>query len=81
MGSTLQGAMTADVGDGAAVADIVGVMRDEAPDALTYARLLELLLVAQVDELQVVAGLTGNLEPFSLEVPPAPARRPARRPR
>lgn len=80
LGQHLQSAITTDVGDGATPADIFTALREECgDDVLAYARLLELIVLAGLDELQVIAGLAGGLEPSSPAVPSAPPRRSPRR--
>lgn len=80
LGQHLRSALTADVGDGATAGDIVDALREECrDDVVAYVRLLELVVVAGLDELQVLAGLTGDLEPTTRDLPPAPPRRPTRR--
>ena len=80
LGQHLQSAITADVGDGATVVEVVDALREEAgADVIAYARLLELIVIAGLDELQVLTGLGDGPQRDSQQHPPAPPRRPVRR--
>jgi hypothetical protein len=80
LGAQLQSAITADVSDGATPADILQALRDACDqDPVAYARLLELIVLAAVDELQVIAGPPGGPVPVIPDLPPPPRRRSARR--
>jgi len=81
LGAMLQSAITADVGDGATPSAILLALRDACDqDPVAYARLLELIVLAGLDELQLIAGLSG-IEPERGTPGPSspPARRSARR--
>ena len=80
LGAQLQSAITADTGDGATPGDILHTLRDACDqDPVAYARLLELIVLAAVDELQVIAGPPGGPEPATPTMPSPPRRRSARR--
>ncbi|MGI9100728.1 MAG: hypothetical protein ACR2H2_19950 [Solirubrobacteraceae bacterium] len=80
LGAQLQSAITSDTGDGATPGDILQALRDACDqDPVAYARLLELIVLAAVDELQVIAGPPGGPERAGPDVPPPPRRRSARR--
>ncbi len=80
LGQQLQSAITAEIADGATPDHVLDALQDACGDPLTYAVLLELLLAASLDELQVIAGLPGSgLERGPAELPPAPSRRSAHR--
>jgi hypothetical protein len=81
LGSQLQNAITQDIADQTTPAAIINALREESlHDAHTYARLLELIVLAGLDELQVIAALPDtDIQPRKDELPAAPPRRPARR--
>jgi hypothetical protein len=81
LGSQLQNAITQDISDKTTPAAIINALREEClHDAHTYARLLELIVLASLDELQVIAGLPDtDTQPRLDDLPPAPPRRSARR--
>lgn len=81
LGQLLQSGITADVSDGATPGEVLEALRDACgQDAVAYARLLELIVLAGLDELQVLAELpTSDLTPRPFDPPPAPPRRSARR--
>ena len=80
LGARLQSAITSDVGDGAAPGEILQALRDACgQDPVAYARMLELIVLAGVDELQVIAGLPAGSQRSAPDVPAAPPRRPPRR--
>lgn len=57
VGQTLQASVTADIGEGAAPSDVIAALRDVChQDPVVYARVLERLVLASLDELQVIAG-------------------------
>ncbi len=57
LGAQLQSAITSDTGDGATPTRILQALRDACDqDPVAYARLLELIVLANLDELQVIAG-------------------------
>lgn len=82
LGSQLQSATTADIGEGATPAEVLEAMREACgQDAVAYARLLELHVLAALDELQLIAGISSGDEVARTlpDMPPAPSRRSARR--
>ncbi len=80
LGAQLLSAITADTGDGATPADILHTLRTACDqDPVAYARLLELIVLAGVDELQIIAGPPHGPERAGPEMPAAPPRRSARR--
>ncbi len=80
LGAQLQSAITADVSTGATPADILQTLRDACDqDPVAYARLLELIVLANVDELQIIARPPHGPERAGPEMPAAPPRRSARR--
>ena len=65
LGAQLQSAITSDVSDGATPGDILQALRGACDqDPVAYARLLELVVLAGVDELQVIAG-NPSIFPFT----------------
>lgn len=57
LGGQLQSAITSDVSAGATPGEILEALRDACGrDPVAYARILELIVVAGLDELQVIAG-------------------------
>lgn len=81
LGTILQSGLTADVGGGATASEVMLAIRSACEgDPVAYLRVLELVVLAGLDELQVIAGLdAGELKPTGQDLPPAPPRRPARR--
>ena len=80
LGQHLQSAITADMGDGMAPGEVLDALQRACADPLAYALVLELILVANLDELQVLAGLPdADLTRGPAELPPAPSRRSSRR--
>jgi hypothetical protein len=81
LGQMLQSGLTSDIADGAAPGDLLVAIREACgQNAVAYARLLELAVLASLDELQVIAGLSdGDLLEPAHELPPPPPRRVARR--
>lgn len=82
LGSHLQNALTSDVADGASPGELLVAIREACGRVpMTYARVLELVVLAGLDELQILAVLPetdltrGSEEPL----PPAPPRRSPRR--
>lgn len=79
LGGLLQSAITSDVNDGATAGDILEALREACgEDPVAYARLLKLIVLAGVEELQVIAGLSGGPDRTVPDSPPPP-RRSARR--
>ncbi len=83
LGQHLQSALTADVGDGATPGQLLEALRDACgQNPVAYARLLELVVLAGLDELQILADLPTALDlsrstgPID---PPPPRRAPRRR--
>jgi len=80
LGAQLQSAITADVSDGATAGDILQTLRKACTQQpIAYARLLELIVLAAVDELQIIAGPPHGPEPATPDLSPPPRRRSARR--
>jgi len=80
LGAQLQSAITSDTGDGATPGDILHTLREaSSQDPVAYARLLELIVLAALDELQIIAGPPGGPEPVIPTMLPPPRRRSARR--
>ncbi len=81
LGTHLQAALTADISNGAAPGELMAAMREACDlDPVAYARVIELVVLAGLDELQVIAGLSeGGPTPQRQDVPAAPPRRAARR--
>jgi hypothetical protein len=81
LGSILQSGLTMDVGDGAAPGELLEAIREACDqDPVAYLRLLELVVLAGLDELQVIAGLpSSDIAPHGHEPPSPPPRRPQRR--
>ena len=76
LGQHLQSAITADIADGATPEQLLDALQDACADPLSYAVVLELLLVASLDELWVITGLPDTgLERGPAELAPAPPRR------
>lgn len=84
LGQLLQSAVTAEIGEGATQTQVLDALQDACGDALAYAVVLELLLllllVASLDELQVLSGLPDTgLERGPGDLPAVPPWRSARR--
>ncbi len=81
LGAQLQSGLTADVADGATPVELLVVLREACgQNPVTYARLLEFVVLAGLDELQVIAGLDeSDISRDASELPPSPPRRSARR--
>lgn len=81
LGAMLQAGTAADVHAGATPGEVLDELRacaDSRP--VLYARLLELIVLAGLDEAQLLATLThSDLTPSEHELPRSPPRRPARR--
>lgn len=82
LGAQLQSALTADVAAGATPAELLVAIREACGQVpVAYARVLELVVLAGLDELQILAVLPetdlsrGTDEPLA----PAPPRRSPRR--
>jgi len=76
----LQDVEHATQGDGMAPGEVLDALQRACADPLAYALVLELILVANLDELQVLAGLPdADLTRGPAELPPAPSRRSSRR--
>jgi hypothetical protein len=80
-GTILQSGVTADVADGATASEVMLAIRSACDgDPVAYLLVLELVVLAGLDELQVIARLdAGELGRASPDLPPAPPRRSARR--
>lgn len=81
LGAHLQSGLTEDVSEGVLPGDILEAMRDACEyDPVAYARMLELLVLASLDELQVLVGLPEpDWAQDTEELLPPPPRRPPRR--
>ena len=81
LGSMLQSGLTADIGDGAEPGELLLALQEACgQQAVAYARVLELVVLASLDEVQVIAGFDGgDLAGTDVELPPAPPRRSPRR--
>lgn len=81
LGALLQAGTAADVHDGATPGEVLQALRVAADNRpVLYARLLELIVLAGLDEAQLLATLpTSDLAPTEHELPPPPPRRSARR--
>jgi len=82
LGAMLQTGTATDITEGATPGEVLRALRaaaDQQP--VLYARLLELIVLAGLDEAQLIAGLSdGDLAPRQHDPPPAPPPRPPRRP-
>lgn len=81
LGTLLQSGLTADIADGAAPGELLIAIREACgQDPVAYLRLLELVVLAGLDELQVIASFDSpDISRASEDVPPAPPRRSTRR--
>lgn len=83
MGQHLRNALTSDAGDGATPLQLLAALQEESgPDPVLYARLLELLALATLDEVSFLAGLPdpeNPIEPRPAREPGVPLRRSPRR--
>lgn len=81
LGAMLQAGTAADVHAGATPDEILEELRAAADNRpVVYARLLELIVLAGLDEAQLLADLEqGGLQPITPELPPSPPRRSPRR--
>lgn len=81
LGALLQSGLTADIADGATPGDLLVAIRETCEqDPVAYLRLLELVVLAGLDELQVIASFDSpDTSRASEDLPPAPPRRSARR--
>ena len=82
LGAMLQAGVAADLAEGATRADVLGELRATASEPLVYARLLELVFAAWLEEAELIASLSADsLVPVEAdaETPIAPMRRSPRR--
>lgn len=81
LGTRLQSAVTSDVSDGVAPADVMEAIREECGGVpLAYVRVIELVVLAGLAELQVIVGLPRpEIGPQTPEPGLAPPRRATRR--
>ncbi len=81
LGQLLQSGITADMSDAARRGEIVEALREACgQDPVAYTRLVELVFVAGLDELELLVELPDSATSRgSAELPPAPPRRSARR--
>ncbi len=81
LGALLQAGTAADISDGATPGEVLEALRAAADNRpVIYARLLELIVLAGLDEAQLLATLPNSaLTPAEHELPPPPPRRSARR--
>lgn len=83
MGQHLQNALTSDAGDGATPLQLLAALQDESgPNPVIYARLLELSVLATLDEVSFLTSLPdpeNPIEPRPSREPVVPLRRNPRR--
>jgi len=81
LGGRLQSALTADIADGATPRQLLKAVREACDqDPVAYARMLELIVLAGLDELQAIAGPpSSTLQRAETEPPPPPPPRTTRR--
>lgn len=81
LGGRLQSALTADIADGATPRQLLKALRDACDqDPVAYARMLELIVLAGLDELQAIASPpSSTLQRGGTGPPPTPPRRTTRR--
>jgi hypothetical protein len=72
LGSMLQSGLTADISDGAEPGELLLALREACgQQAVAYARVLDLVVLASLEELQVIADFDGgDLARTDVEVPP-----------
>jgi len=81
LGGRLQSALTADIADGATPRQLLKAVREACDqDPVAYARMLELIVLAGLDELQAIAGPPSSTrQRAETEPPPPPPPRTTRR--